>query len=101
MAELTELGRFVIMRSSVFDVPWYGSVRVGSEMCWVSPKFDKIFDNSLWCSGYLLLVFSWKVDQSISGRLKSPPSRIAWFVGTRAKEVASSPKLVLSETFGR
>ena len=41
VAETRELGRFVAMRSKVFEVPWKGSVRVGSAMCCVRPKLLK------------------------------------------------------------
>ena len=33
LVEITEFGLLVAIRSSVFSVPWNGSVRVGSEMC--------------------------------------------------------------------
>ena len=100
--EITELWWLVMIRSRVFDTPWCGSCLVGSMICCVRPWLAMMSFSFVCWSGCLHPGFSIGVpmDQSQSGRLKSPPSMTRWFVRILAREDASSSRLVLSDTSG-
>ncbi len=51
--DMTEDGRFVKRRSSVFAVLRDGSVRVGSVTCWVRPESAIRSKSLVCCSGFL------------------------------------------------